>query len=243
MERQMKIAVITGASSGIGEEFVKQISMFSEIEEIWMIARREARLETLARQIHKTTKILPMDLSIQDNLDKLKRLLAEEKPDIKLLVNCAGYGIRKNFIHGTYDEEIGMIDMNCKSLTAVTYLCIPYMRENSRIIQIASAAAFLPQAGFAVYSASKAYVLSFSRALKQELKKQRIYVTAVCPGPVDTEFFAISDAGGKMPTYKKLFLANTHKVVKKALKDAKNKKSISMYGFYIKILRVFARFV
>lgn len=239
----MKIAVITGASSGIGEEFVRQESSDLDIEEIWMIARREARLETLARQVHKKTKILPIDLSIQDNMNQFKMLLLEEKPDIKLLVNCAGYGIRKNFINGTYDEEIGMIDMNCKSLTAVTYFCIPYMHENSRIIQIASAAAFLPQAGFAVYSASKAYVLSFSRALNQELKKQHIYVTAVCPGPVDTEFFAISDAGSKMPAYKKLFLVKKEKVVKKALKDSRKRKSISMYGFYIKILRVFARFM
>lgn len=239
----MRIAVITGASSGIGEEFAKQISRFSGIEEIWILARRKDRLDQLAGSISRTVKVIPIDLSIQENMEEIKLLLSQENPDIRLLVNCAGYGIRKNFMDGTYEEEIGMIDINCKSLTAITYLCIPYMSENSRIIQIASAAAFLPQAGFAIYSASKAFVLSFSRALSKELKNKKIYVTAVCPGPVDTEFFAISDAGSKMPAYKKLFLVKTDQVVKHALKDSKKKKSISTYGVYIKILRILTRFI
>jgi hypothetical protein len=239
----MRIAVITGASSGIGEEFVKQISRYSNIDEIWVIARRKTRLEMLSNNIQKNIKVIPMDLCVQDNIDKLKILMAQEMPDIKMLVNCAGYGIRKNFMDGTYEEEIGMIDTNCKSMTVVTYICIPYMNSNSRIIQIASSAAFLPQAGFAIYSASKAYVLSFSRALNKELRNKNIYVTAVCPGPVDTEFFVISDAGGKMPGYKKLFLAKTDKVVKKALQDSHNKKSISIYGIYIKIFRALTRFI
>ncbi len=239
----MKIAVITGASSGIGSEFVKQIAKYSNIDEIWVIARRKERLEELASNLPKKIKVIPMDLTKQESLDELKSFLYQESPDVRLLVNCAGYGIRKDFADGTFEEEVGMIDINCKSMTMVTYQCIPYMRNNSRIIQIASAAAFLPQAGFAVYSATKAYVLSFSRALNQELKKKQIHVTAVCPGPVDTEFFAISDGGGKMPTYKKLFLAKTDKVVKKALRDSRNKKSISMYGFYIKLLRILTRFM
>jgi len=239
----MKIAVITGASSGIGEEFVNQVSNDSEIEEIWIIARRKKKLEQVAKMQNKTVKIIPLDLAANEDLNELNRILGDETPNIRLLVNCAGYGIRKNFMDGTFDEEIGMIDINCKSLTAITYLCIPYMSENSRIIQVASAAAFLPQAGFAIYSATKAYVLSFSKALGKELKNRHIGVTAVCPGPVDTEFFAISDAGIQMPSYKKLFLAKKDKVVKKALKDSKNKKSVSIYGFSIKILRAITRFM
>lgn len=239
----MKIAVITGASSGIGEGFVKQIAYDSNVDEIWVLARRKERLEEIARNLCKKIKVISIDLTIQESLDQFKSLLCQESPDIRLLVNCAGYGIRKDFADGTYDEEMGMIDINCKGMTAVTYLCIPYMRDNSRIIQIASAAAFLPQAGFAVYSATKAYVLSFSRALNKELKKKHIYVTAVCPGPVDTEFFKISDAEGEMPAYKKLFLAKTDRVVKKALRDSRNRKNISIYGFYIKILRILTRFI
>lgn len=239
----MKIAIVTGASSGIGEEFVKQISRYANIDEIWMIARRRQRLEQLEKTIQKPVKVIAMDLSLQDNIKQLKQILANENPNVKLLINCAGYGIRKNFADGTYEEEIGMLEVNCKSMTALTYICLPYMHENGRIIQISSAAAFLPQAGFAIYSASKSYVLSFSRALNKELKKRQIFVTAVCPGPVDTDFFTISDEGGKMPGYKKLFLAKADRVVKKALKDSMNKKSISIYGTSIKLLRLLSRFL
>lgn len=87
------------------------------------------------------------------------------------------------------EEETGMVDVNCRALTAVTRLVLPYMSENSRILQFASAAAFLPQPRFAVYAATKSFVLSYSRALAMELKSRQIYVTAVCPGPVKTEFF------------------------------------------------------
>lgn len=239
----MKIAVITGASSGMGEEFVKQVSRLTFIDEIWIIARRKQKLEQLAKEINKSVKIIAMDLKLKDNINQLEQILQTENPDIKLLINCAGYGIRKDFMDGTFDEEIGMIEVNCMSLTALTYLCIPYMHKQSRIIQVASAASFLPQAGFAVYSASKSYVLSFSRALNRELKKKHIYVTAVCPGPVDTDFFSISEKGGKMPRYKKFFLAKTEKVVSKAIYDSRRKKSISIYGLPIKLLRVLSRFL
>lgn len=239
----MRIAIVTGASSGIGKEFVMQISKYANLDEIWVIARRKEKLEELKSTINKKIKVIAMDLTLTDYIDQFRILLLKEKPNIRLLINCAGYGIRKNFMDGTYEDELGMIDVNCKSMTALTYLCLPYMHKNSRIIQIASAAAFLSQAGFAVYSASKAYVLSFSRALKEELKDRKIYVTAVCPGPVDTEFFLISDAVGKMPNYKRLFLAKADKVVNKALRDSMKKKSISVYGISIKLLRILTRFL
>ncbi|WP_236354864.1 SDR family NAD(P)-dependent oxidoreductase [Konateibacter massiliensis] len=240
---EMKIAVVTGASSGLGREFVKQLDKKDDIEEIWVIARREKRLKSLKEKTKKPVKIIAMDLSAEEQIEELRGLLKAENPDIRVLVNSAGYGIRKDFAEAAYEEEVGMVEINCKSLTKLTYLCIPYMREGSRILQIASAAAFLPQAGFAVYSASKAYVLSFSRALNRELKERKITVTAVCPGPVDTEFFAISDAGGKMPAYKTLFLAKSDQVVKKALKDSARKRSISIYGISIRLLRLMARFL
>ena len=113
------------------------------------------------------------------------------------------------------DEETGMIDVNCRALTAVTRLVLPYMSENSRILQFASAAAFLPQPRFAVYAATKAFVLSYSRALAMELKPRQICVTAVCPGPVKTEFFDIAETTGEIPLYKRLVMADPKKVVKR----------------------------
>lgn len=239
----MNVAVITGASSGIGEEFVKQVAMQTNIDEIWMIARRRQKLEQLGKTLKKSVKIIAMDLQVKDNIKQLEDMLKIEKPSIALLVNCAGYGIRKEFSKGSLEEELGMIEVNCISLTALTYLCLPYMQKGSRIIQVASAASFLPQAGFAVYSASKSYVLSFSRALNKELKKSEIYVTAVCPGPVATDFFLISDKGGKMPSYKKYFMARTDQVVRKAIADSNRKKSISIYGVSIWLLRFLTRFI
>ncbi|KAB1439550.1 SDR family NAD(P)-dependent oxidoreductase [Candidatus Galacturonibacter soehngenii] len=239
----MNVAIITGASSGIGEEFVRQVARQTKIDEIWMIARRRQKLEQIGKTVKKSVKVIAMDLQIKDNIKQLEDMLKKEKPSIGLLVNCAGYGIRKEFSKGSLEEELGMIEVNCISLTALTYLCLPYMQKGGRIIQVASAASFLPQAGFAVYSASKSYVLNFSRALNKELKKSEIYVTAVCPGPVDTDFFLISDKGSKMPSYKKYFMARTDQVVRKAIADSNRKKSISIYGVSIWLLRFLTRFI
>lgn len=239
----MHIAIITGASSGMGKEFVKQLDKLTEINEIWIIARRGQLLKQTAKSCKKKVMIIEADLSKEEGIDKIKKALSEYRPDIKYLVNSAGYGIRKNFDEGTYNEMTGMIDTNCKALTAVTYICLPYMKKDSYIIQMASSAGFLAQAGFNVYSATKAYVISFSKALKKELRKKGINVTAVCPGPVATDFFKISDEGGKIPAYKRFFMAQPANVVKKALKDAKKKKALSIYGFSIKMLKLITRFM
>ena len=128
-----------------------------------------------------------------------------------------------------------MAALNCVALTAVTRLVLPFMEPNSRIIQFASSAAFLPQPGFAVYAATKSYVLSFSRALNQELRKRKICVTAVCPGPVKTEFFDIAEeTGNKIPIYKMIVMADPVKVVRKAIADAEAGKELSIYGAAMK---------
>ena len=120
-----------------------------------------------------TTRVLDMDITNESHMKRLQTLLANEKPIICMLVNSAGYGIMGNFSTSDMHEELGMIDVNCKALTQMTYMCIPYMRANSRIIQLASSAAFLPQPKFAVYAATKSYVYSFSRALAQELRNKK----------------------------------------------------------------------
>ena len=188
----MNIIIITGASSGMGVEFALQLdNVFTyTIDEIWMIARRKEAMLEVAESMMNTTRILDMDVTKPEDMERLKKLLAKEKPTVRMLVNCAGYGVMGEFSKLNVQEELGMIDVNCKALTQMTYMCMPYMRENSRIIQLASSAAFMPQPGFAVYAASKAYVNSFSRALAEELRKKKIYVTSVCPGPVDTPFFS-----------------------------------------------------
>jgi len=133
------------------------------------------------------------------------------------------------------------VQVNCTALTAVTTMVLPFMPQNSRILQFASAAAFLPQPRFAVYAATKAFVLSYSRALAMELKLRQICVTAVCPGPVKTEFFDIAETTGEIPLYKRLVMADPKKVVKKALRDSMMGKTVSVYGFFMKAFFVLAK--
>ena len=240
----MNIIMITGASSGMGLEFALQLdNVFDSIDEIWLIARRKEEMLKVAECMEHTTRILDMDVTNEAHMKRLAHLLQEEKPVIRMLVNCAGYGVMGGFTKLNRKEELGMIDVNCKALTDMTYLCIPYMRKNSRIIQLASSAAFMPQPYFAVYAASKSYVYSFSRALSEELRSRRIYVTAVCPGPVDTPFFDIAEKDGKTLSIKKLTLASPEKVVERAIADSSHKKKISVYNPYIRAFHVLAKIV
>lgn len=161
----MNIILITGASSGMGVEFALQLdNVFHNIDEIWLIARRKKEMLEVAQYLEHTTRVLDMDVTNSGDIDRLKKLLSDEKPVIRMLVNCAGYGIMGDFSKSDISDELGMIDVNCRALTQMTYLCIPYMKKNSRIIQLASSAAFLPQPNFAVYAASKSYVYKIGRA-------------------------------------------------------------------------------
>lgn len=181
----MKIAVVTGASSGMGTEFARQIcSKCLGLDEIWLIARREERLKKLTRELSIPARIFKIDLTVDEEYTLLTDTLLKEKPHIRIAVNCAGFGKTAPFISISQKDTLGMIDLNCRALTKMTYILTPYMPANSYLIQFASIAGILPQPNFAVYAASKAYVLSFSRAIREELKAKKIYVTAVCPGPV-----------------------------------------------------------
>lgn len=240
------IIIITGASSGMGREFVKQIdARFPKVDELWLIARRESILHEIAASCNHKCRVLAYDLCDRQAQEELADIITTKQPQISLLVNSAGYGILGPFCakedmpntngmmpdsYSARADQMGMVDLNCTSLTFMTHLCIPYMKRGGRIIQLASSAAFLPQPKFAVYAATKSYVLSFCRALNEELRKQHIYITAVCPGPVDTEFFERAEKGADRLFIKQFVMAKPGKVVEKALNDARNKKEISIYS-------------
>lgn len=227
----MKIAIVTGASSGIGREFVKQIAAnYKFLDEIWVIARNKKKLKELQHEVSKKLVILPYDIKKQKTHDILREKLRKENPRIKLLVNSAGVGYIGNFAELPYQASKSAIRLNCEALTALTYLCLPYLYPGSRLIQIASAAAFVPQPGFAVYAASKAFVLSFSRALRAEVRDFGITVTCVCPGPVDTAFYDAAEEIHAMADYKKSYIADPEDVVKKAIRDAAIGRELSIYG-------------
>ena len=233
----MKIAVVTGASSGIGREFAIQISKrYGKLDEIWLVARRKEKMEELESQLKVPVRIFAMDLCNNEDISQFKDYLVSLNPDIKLLVNSAGYGKVGRFDELNLDAQCGMIDLNCRALTMFTGICLPYISTHSRIINLASAAAFSPQPNFNVYAATKAYVLNYSRALNVELKNRKITVTSVCPGPVDTEFFDVAgDSEGK--SFKKNFRADVHKVVNQAIKDAALGNELSIYGTAMKLAK------
>lgn len=238
----MKIVILTGVTSGMGEEFAFQLDRsLKHIDQFWLIGRDLDKLETLKKRMKNKCKCFVCDLNERTELKKVMRELYAGEYEIKMLVNCAGYGKIGRFEEITYNDNMGMIDVNCRALTSLTYDCIPFMAYNSRIINVASSGAFVPQPYFAVYCATKAYVLSFSRALNAELKDKEVFVTAVCPGPVATRFFETAESTGHKLAIKEYVMAQPDAVVKKAIRDSLQKKELSVYGVAIKSFQVLAK--
>jgi len=239
----MRIAIITGASSGLGEEFALQMgSYFSDIDEVWLIARRREKLEALTEKLHGIeTTVLPLDLCDTSSFTVFAEKLAAEKPDVRLLINNAGIGFLGNVGEGDVSRQVNMTKLNMTALTAVTHLALPYMSKGSRIINVSSIASFCANARMTVYSSTKAYVSSFTRGLALELKSRGIFVTAVCPGPMATEFLGIGGIAGNSRTFETLPYCNPKKVVAGTLKASKAGRVFYTPTFFFKLYRVLAK--
>lgn len=229
----MKIAVITGASSGMGREFVLRLAKEKPFDEIWVIARRLERLQSLQTLVPEV-KIRPlaMDLTREDSLAEYKTLLAAENPEVSVLVNASGFGKFGAFEDIELSEQLNMIDLNDKAYVAMTYLTLPYMRAGGEIYQLDSLSSFQPVPYITVYGATKAFILSFSRALNVELKKRKIRSMAVCPGWVRTEFFDRAVRDDTITYYNRFF--TPEEVVARALRDMKKGKDVSVCGASIR---------
>lgn len=239
-----KIIIITGASSGLGLEFALQLDdLFYELDEMWLIARRRERLEMLKKNLSVPARIIAMDVTKEKDICSFREMLEKENVSIRMLVNSAGLGLMGRFDKISIQEQLEMVEVNCKALTRLTYECIPYMCKNGRILQLASSAAFVPQKNFAIYAATKSYVLSFSRALREELKERSIWVTAVCPGPADTEFFERAEKYGSTLAIKKLTMVSPERVVKEALLDSYDKKALSVCSIPMKAFGLMTKIV
>lgn len=233
----MKIAVITGASSGMGREFVLQLDAAHDYDEIWVIARRRDRLEALASEVRAKLRPLVLDLTARESLDAYRDLLEQENPQVMTLVNAGGFGKFGAFADMPLDQMQNMIDLNTKALTAITYMTLPYLEKGSEVYQMGSMSSFQPVPYIGVYGATKAYVLSFSRALNVELKPRGIRVMAVCPFWVKTEFFDRAVTDDTISYYVRFYEAKN--VVAQALRDMKRGKDVSIHGKYAK-MQVFA---
>ncbi len=232
----MKIAIVTGASSGMGREFVRQLSGYVAVEEVWVIARRETALCELKDECPVPVRPVVLDLCKEDSFDALGSLLSQEKPEVALLVNAAGFGKFGDFDDIPAGDDMRMIDLNCKALVAVTRVVLPYMKAGSHILQLDSLSAYQPVPYIATYGATKAFVLSYSRAVNQELKPRNIRMMTMNPGWVKTEFFdhAFQTNGGRVKYFNHLYEARD--VVATGLHDLyKTKKEMSIHGFPVRM--------
>lgn len=225
------IAVITGASSGMGREFVRQLD--GRYDEIWGIALEKDLLEKVKGETKSTFIPLDFDLTKEESFEKYCQLLKEGDVVVELLVNASGFGK-----FGRYDEidvnaSANMVDLNCKALLKMTELTLPYMQSGGRIANIASVAGFQPIPYIATYGATKAFVISYSRALNQELKSRGISITTICPFWTKTAFFdrATKTNAKNEVVSKYVVMYQPEKVVAKAIKDTFKGKEMSIYGF------------
>ncbi len=242
------VAIVTGASSGIGVEVATLLSKESkgpEPLEIWLVARREDRLQKSAAAFSKdgaVCRVFALDLIKPESIDVLEEALRAEGATLRWLVNNAGFGFSGTFEEQSAQNARDMIDLNVTALTVACRRFLPFMEKGSRIVNIASSAGFAPLAGFAVYAATKAYVLHLSLALSEELKPRGITVSAVCPGPVDTEFFETSRplSAGQTLTLPKAFYEKPADTAFLAVEKSAQGKALIVTGFASALLRVLA---
>ena len=232
----MGIAIITGASSGIGSQFARELKHRLGIDKFWFVARRTERMEELRCELGVKAKIISADLTTDEGVDKLRSELEEEKPAVRYLINAAGFGNFGRFDELPESDIVRMIDLNVKALVLITHMTVPYMERGGKIIELGSGSCFTPLPNFNVYASSKAFVLHYSKALHYELKKYGVTVTCFCPGWVDTEFIgkAVSREGVSRPS-KMWPLLSAEKVVRGCVRAAERKRRMYVTNWFTKL--------
>lgn len=241
----MNIAVITGASSGLGIEYLKQIcENYPYIQQYWIIARRKERLEQIAKG-YPDKNIVPiaLDLTEYESYKLFDEMLQKADANIKILVNNAGYGVLGDLRESDPFKQSGMVDLNCRALTAITAIALKYMEKGSFIVNVCSIASFCPNPRMSVYSSTKAYVKSFSRSVRFENRKNGINVLATCPGPMNTEFLDVAGIKGNSKTFDTLPYSDPVKVAKNSLKMAEKGSAFYTPGIFYKVYRLLTKII
>lgn len=233
-----KIAIITGASTGLGREFVKLILEKKEIEEIWALARHQDKLDKLRLQLGNKIRPISIDLSNRTRIEEFGVMLSESDVEVRYLVNNAGYAKFCSHNDLSVTDSLNMIDLNIGGVVAMGLVCIPHMPIGSHIINIASQAAFQPLPYQNLYSSTKAFVHNYTRALNVELKDCGITATAVCPGWIKTHLYERAHIGAAKATKRFCGMTTPDKVAKKALADADHGKDISIYSLYVNFCHI-----
>lgn len=236
-------ALITGASAGFGAEFARQLAPVAH--GLVLVARRGDRLEALKSEIHETFPDCDVRVYVADLADESARAgfadwIARENVKIDFLINNAGLGDHGDFESASWDRLRAMLDVNIGALTHLTHLLLPALKKSGRaaILNVSSVAGFFPLPSMAVYSATKAYVTSFSEALRIELLDTGVSVTTLCPGPVETEFFDMATREGDQENaahYKTMpaFTVSVHEAVRAALEAVAADKARVVPGLWL----------
>ena len=231
-----RIAIVTGATGGIGGIFVKKICAMDDIDEVWAVGRNKDKLDSLCAVSQKVVPVIA-DLA-SDGADVISCLISERAPDIRILVNNAGTGYMGPFEKMEKDKVRDICRLNCSVPSELISVTLPYMHEGARILNISSASSFQPNPYLAMYSASKVYLKNFSRAINVELKSRKITATAVCPGWVDTGMLPRTKDGKEI---KYAGMIDPETVVNKALKDSAKGKDMSVPGAFAKYFRFYSK--
>ncbi len=224
----MRIAIVTGASAGIGREFVRLIDRKCALDEIWVIARRSDRLAELAGECSTKVRPIPLDLSDMGSLETVHALLATEGPEVALLVNAAGFGVFGPFAERDLARQLSSVNVNVLALTGMCHLCIPFMEKGGSIVNVGSNSSWQPVPYQTVYGAGKSYVLNFSRALYRELRGRGIHVMCVCPGWIRTEFQDVAEHDRYIRYVDRWY--GPEEVAEKAMKDLGRRRLVSILG-------------
>ena len=232
----MSIAIITGASSGIGREFAKQMKEKLGVNEFWFIARRADRMESLRNELGVKAKIISADLTEKAGIGAVRKGLETEKPKVKYLINAAGFGKFGSFdeLDESYVEK--MIDLNSKALVLITHMTIPYMERGGRIVELGSGSCFTPLPYFNVYSSSKVFVLHYTKALNFEIKGYGLRATCFCPGWVETDFLEKATDNPTVTTPKAMKpLLKCERVVAKCIRRMERGRVMCVTNWYTKL--------
>ena len=234
------IAIVTGASAGLGEAFARAIAAhpaFADLAQIWLVARREQRLHAIARELPRGLGVpLTADLAAPGGVEAVLARVRDERPAVRLFVASAGVGHLGPFADQDAESLARLLDLNIRALSLLTHGLLPSMSRGSKVVLVASAAGYVPSPYFTAYAASKSFVISLAYALREELRPRGIDVCAVCPGPVATEFFAAAGVRGPISG-----AADPERVVALALRDALRGRAVSHDGVASAAVALLAR--
>lgn len=239
-----KVAIITGASSGLGRSFAKTLDQrLPQNIAFWLIARYEKGLQETAAELNREVRLFPLDLTRPESFNSLNIIFMNEQPTVHYLINNAGEGRACFFEEEAIGAHRSLSDLNVRAPLLLTSLALPYMERGSRLLFTASVAAFLPQPGFASYAASKAMILSFGRALAEELRPRGIHVAVTCPNPMMTNFFSPEEKDAFQNSFKRISIEDPDVVAKKTLAAVERGKKVIVTGGWGKCIRIVARIV